>query len=212
MVDTMKIFTGVFVGSMLLAAVPRAALAQASYGAEAYAARQQEEERWRKMSAQVEEFTSTQEALRKRISALEEENRSLRAEIAKAGNAGVSSEEFQRVIKQITDKIKEVDDKRVQDNKTLLEQVQRLIKDLKPTTVTPTPTPTPGTSRSSDPLPPTQKGYPYTVQSGQTLSAIINAFKEQGVNTSLDAILKANPGLKPRNMQVGQEIFIPEIK
>lgn len=209
MVGSMKIFTGVFVGSMLLAAVPKAALAQASYGAEAYAARQQEEERWRKLSAQVEEFTATQESLRKRIATLEAENNSLRSEITKAGNAGVSPEEFQRVIKQLTDKLKEIDDKRVQDNKTVLENVRQMIRDLKPTTVAPTPPPS---TKASDPLPPTQKGYPYTIQSGQTLSAIIKAFKEQGVNTSLDAILKANPGLKPKSMQVGQEIFVPEIK
>jgi len=54
-----------------------------------------------------------------------------------------------------------------------------------------------------------QNGYDYTVQKGDTLLAIAKAYREQGVKVSTDEILKANPGLDPKTMKVGQKIFIP---
>ena len=54
-----------------------------------------------------------------------------------------------------------------------------------------------------------QSGYDYTVQKGDTLLAIAKAYREQGVKVSTDEILKANPGLDPKTMKVGQKIFIP---
>ena len=35
--------------------------------------------------------------------------------------------------------------------------------------------------------------------------------KNSGGNTSVDAILKANPGLNPNSMRVGRKIIIPEL-
>jgi LysM repeat protein len=204
----MKAFCPLFAGFLLIAGLPSTASAQASYGAEAYAQRQQEEERWRRMSAQMEELLNKQEDMRRRITTLEEENRALRSEVTRAGNSGVSPEEFQRVTKQLADKLKEVDDKRVADNKAVLEEMKRLVRDLKPTASAPAPS----VPRPSDPLPATQEGYTHVIQLGQTISAVVQAFRTQGVNTSVDAILKANPGLNPNKLQVGQEIFIPKPK
>lgn len=201
----MKAFCPLFAGLLLIAGLPSTASA-ASYGAEAYAQRQQEEERWRRMSAQMEELLNKQEDMRRRITTLEEENRALRAEVTRAGNSGVSPEEFQRVTKQLTDKLKEVDDKRVADNKTVLEEMKQLIRDLKPTTTVPAPS----VPRPSDPLPATEEFYTHTMQEGQTISAVVQAFRAQGVNTSVDAILKANPKINPRTLQVGQVIKIPK--
>jgi LysM repeat protein len=70
---------------------------------------------------------------------------------------------------------------------------------------TPTPTiaitPTPGASptRTS-----TGGGRTYTIRAGDTLSAIAGAF-----NTTVDAIVAANPGLTPEALQINQEIKIP---
>jgi LysM repeat protein len=59
---------------------------------------------------------------------------------------------------------------------------------------------------------PVEKGYEYTVQSGDTLSAIVQAYRDQGVKVTVDDVLKANPSLKPSSMRVGQKIFIPNSK
>ncbi|HAV62581.1 MAG TPA: hypothetical protein DCY13_09475 [Verrucomicrobiales bacterium] len=181
-----------------------AASAQVSYGAEAYAARQQEEERWRKLNAQVEEVAGTAEVLRRRVQALEEENRTLRSELSRKSENAVSPEEFQRVMKEMADKLKELDSKRISDNKTLMAEVEKLIRNLKPA----------GGSAPSSPVvvqpPPSQEGYTHIIQPGETISAVVAAFRAQGVRVSVDEVLKANPGLDPRRMSVGQEIFIPK--
>lgn len=47
-------------------------------------------------------------------------------------------------------------------------------------------------------------GTIYTIKSGDTLYALAIRF-----NTSVDAIMKANPGLDPMKLQIGQKICIP---
>jgi hypothetical protein len=47
------------------------------------------------------------------------------------------------------------------------------------------------------------------VQSGDTLSAIIAAYKEKGIKVTEKEIKAANPNLVPEKMRVGQKIWIP---
>ena len=203
----MKTSSGIFIIGLLLASVPYRAVAQASYGTEAYAAQQQQEERWRKLRADLDDAQTTQEVLRKRIHSLEEDNRALRNELTRQTGSGVSPEEFNRVVKELSQKLKEVDDKRVSDNKILIEQVQRLVRDLgKPGQTAVTPTKPAAQPTVSD------EGYTHIVQDGENLTSIVKAFREQGVNTSVSAIQAANPGLNPAKMKVGKEIFIPKPK
>ena len=61
-----------------------------------------------------------------------------------------------------------------------------------------------------------QKGFDHTVQSGETISAIISAYNTQlknegtGKRITLNSVLKANPQLNPRSIQIGQNLFIPD--
>jgi LysM repeat protein len=55
-----------------------------------------------------------------------------------------------------------------------------------------------------------QKGYYYTVQSGNTIAAIAKAYRDQGVKVSVSDILKANPKVDPAKLYVGQKIFVPD--
>ncbi|MEI9961901.1 MAG: LysM domain-containing protein [Limisphaerales bacterium] len=54
-----------------------------------------------------------------------------------------------------------------------------------------------------------QKGYEYEIHSGDTLSVIAKAYRDQGIKVTSDQILKANPGLDAKSLKVGQKIFIP---
>lgn len=54
------------------------------------------------------------------------------------------------------------------------------------------------------PLPPCPNGFYYTIRPGDTLFSIGQRF-----NVSVQAIIAANPGIDPNNLQVGQIICIP---
>ena len=62
-----------------------------------------------------------------------------------------------------------------------------------PRPVTPTP-----------PIPPCPTGFYYTIRPGDTFFGISNQF-----GVSIDALLRANPGVDPNNLQIGQIICIP---
>jgi len=213
MVDTMKSLRHFFAGLLLIAGLSSTAFAQVSYGAQQYAEQQQAEERWRKLSSQVEEMERTQEVLRKRIATLEEENSALRTDVNKNSGAGVSPEEFQRVIKQITDKLKELDDKRIADNKAIVEQLKQSIRDFKPAATTTAPQRSPSVPNESDPLPGPQEGFTHVLLEGQTISGVVQAFRAKGVKTSIKAVMDANPKIRdPKNVRAGTEIFVPSLK
>ena len=76
---------------------------------------------------------------------------------------------------------------------------------------TPSSAPDPTAAADSDPAPvKTQKGYYHIVASGETLTLICNAYREDGVSVSVSDIQKAN-GLTDKSvLQVGQKLFIPK--
>ncbi|MEJ6951910.1 LysM peptidoglycan-binding domain-containing protein [Natronospora cellulosivora (SeqCode)] len=47
----------------------------------------------------------------------------------------------------------------------------------------------------------------YTIRSGDTLYEIARRY-----NTSVDAILRINPNIDPRNLQVGSVICVPTLR
>jgi len=69
----------------------------------------------------------------------------------------------------------------------------------------------PATKEKSAPEQPAtdDKVFPYVIQSGDTLDAIVQAYKEKNIKVTVAGILKANPGLKPETMRVGRKIYIP---
>ena len=73
------------------------------------------------------------------------------------------------------------------------------------TTSTATTTPPPDASPAKP-----QKGYYHVVETGETLSLISSAYRQQGINVSIPEIEKAN-GLTDKSMlKVGQKLFIPK--
>ena len=56
------------------------------------------------------------------------------------------------------------------------------------------------------------KVFPYTIQSGDTIDAIVAAYKEKDIKITVAQILAANPGLKADRLRVGQKIYIPAPK
>jgi LysM repeat protein len=173
--------------------------AQDADSAARIAERQDAEERYKRLNAAVEDLLTAQVALQKRIEALAQENRALREESARAASELVSRDE----LRALAVKVQELDKLRQEDKKLILGELQKLLK----TPPTQTAKAKPKLEPATGPL----DGYEYVVQQGDgSLVAIVNAYRKQGVKVTVEDVQKANPGLNPNRMQIGQKIFIPD--
>jgi regulator of replication initiation timing len=67
-----------------------------------------------------------------------------------------------------------------------------------------------GATTDDTPPPKPQKGYYHIVATGETLTLICTAYREQGIKVTVGAIQKAN-GLSEKSvLKVGQKLFIPK--
>lgn len=162
------------------------------------------EEQLNKLSAQIEVLVDAKEAQNKKIEELEHEIQDLQNQVSKPTGNYASADD----VKQLKDAIEEVDKKRQADNERVLQELQSLGKSLTKESRRTAATPT----ADAAPVPHAgpQKGYDYVVQQGDTLAAIVKAYREKNIKVTVQQVLDANPGLKANNMRVGQKIFIPE--
>jgi TolA-binding protein len=106
-------------------------------------------------------------------------------------------------IKKLTDKLMEIDRKRIDDNEKILKEIQKIVKLSTAAASRPVVNDTPTSNGAAE------KGFEYTIAPGDTLSTIIQAYRDKNIKVTLDSILKANPNLKPTSMKVGEKIWIP---
>jgi len=164
------------------------------------------EERLSSLSAQIDVLKEAKELQNKRIEALEKQVSDLQAQVSKPAGDYASTDE----LKKVADAVREVDKKRQADSENVADQLERIRKAVvgggmgRRTTSTPAPTDTPKTTFDA-----TAPHMEHKVESGETLSAIIKAYRDKGVKITQQQVLDANPGLKPEKMKVGQTIIIP---
>jgi LysM repeat protein len=160
------------------------------------------EERLNKLSAQIDVLIEAKDAQNKKIEDLQSQIRDLQSQVSKPSGNYASAED----LKQVADAVKEVDKKRVDDNQRVLNELEKLGKTLG------------GGHRSAAPrldatptvdANPNAPHFEYQVQPGDTLSAIVKAYRDKNIKITLQQVLAANPGLKAENMKVGQKIVIP---
>jgi LysM repeat protein len=183
---------------------------QAQDAAAAAATAQEQEERYQKLRANIEDLLNTQATLEKRLSALNDELQTLRQNTDRASGNYATRDD----LRKLADDVREIDRKREEDKKLILEELRKLAATPVPV-VAPEPpkraakpelAPDPNAGAPAVP----KNGYTYTVKDGDTLAAIVNAYRQNGVKVTVDQVLKANPNLKPRSMRVNQKIFIPD--
>jgi LysM repeat protein len=169
------------------------------------------EERLKQLSGRIEDLIAGQEAQRKQISNLAREIESLREQQSHPNTTYAAQED----LKHLADAIKNVDQKRIDDNEKIGATLDKIKKSLEASLRTPKASGssteqrerTPGTSNKSDKP---EKGFgEYTIQPGDTISAVIAAYKDKGIKLTEKQIMGANPGLVPEKMKVGQKIWIP---
>jgi LysM repeat protein len=165
------------------------------------------QERLEKLSGQIDNLTEAQAALRKQIADLNRELESLREQSGKPNASYARHEDLSR----LAESIKDVDRKRVQDAENVKAEFVKLRKLLESSLTAPKQRTSSLPKEKPVPEEPAGDGkvFPYVIQKDDTLDAIVQAYKEKNIKVTVGGILKANPGLKPEKMRVGQKIFIP---
>jgi LysM repeat protein/outer membrane murein-binding lipoprotein Lpp len=166
------------------------------------------DERYNKLSGQIEDLRSSQDALNRKLESIAKEIETLRGEREKQPSANFASDED---LKRLAESVKEIDRKRLAD----YEKIQTDLKGLGKTLALPSvsahkssPAVVDDTGSKSKVTTP-DKHFEYEVKKGDTLSLIVKAYCDNNVKVTMDQVLKANPGLKPEKMRVGQKIVIP---
>src|SRR5262245_4584733 len=196
--------------------------------------REAAEESYKLLSSAVNGLTTGQADLQRRLGALADEVRVLRAQDNKIDTSKfVTREELNRLVESV----KEIDRKREADRKLILDEFEELKKDLRKMLAAPSsasatspnkskspPVSDKGSGNPADKSPDkpgksseaaatNQEGVYYVVQPGNNLLAIVKAhneeFKKQNKKTTLQLVRDGNPGLKDTNLKVGQKIFVP---
>jgi LysM repeat protein len=168
------------------------------------------DEKLNQLTGKIEDLIASQEAQRKRISELSKEIDNLREQMGKPSGNYADKED----LKRLGEAIKEVDKKRLEDYDKIHKDLLK-ISNLAASGGS-TPGPRPPRPASTEP-PTSDKGAagdkatfePYVVQPGDTLDAIVQAYKAKNIKITVAQIMKANPGLIPEKMHVGQKITIP---
>jgi LysM repeat protein len=162
------------------------------------------EERLNKLAGQIEDLIAAQRAQQNQINDLSRAIADLRDRMGRPSELYASQEDLRR----LADAVKEIDRKRLEDAERIHKELLNLGKTLTAASAraaAPASSSSGGGSKPSLP----DKYFEHTVARGDTLSTIVEAYREQNIKVTVDSILKANPGLKPERLQVGQKIIIP---
>jgi LysM repeat protein len=158
------------------------------------------------INGRIQNLTEMQAAQGKKIAALEKQISDLGDKLNQpAVNNSASADD----LKKLAEQVKEIDRNRQEDNKKILETLDKLGRaggaatSHKPPSVS-TENPTPAVGGK-------QNGYYYPVKKDDTLSAIAKAYSaELKTKITVEQILAVNPGLDPNHVPVGKKIFIPD--
>jgi len=179
----------------------------ASGGRAQDAATQQEMD---KLSGQLQDIIDAEAAQSKRLDAMEKEISDLRDKVnTPAPNNDASADDLQKLAAQV----QEIDRKRQSDKELILGKIEDLAKisaePIHTHHAAPVRDTTDDTATPVDAAP-QPAGYDYPVKAGDSLSAIVRAYREKGVKVTLSQVLKANPGLSANTLYVGKTIRIPD--
>jgi phage tail protein X len=162
------------------------------------------------INGRIQDIIDAQAAQGKKLAELEKSVSDLSDKLNQpAANNSASADDLRKLAGQVKDLAKKQQD----DNDLIVKELEKLGKGGGiPTTSHKAPSiSTPAsadnsTANAGD----KQNGYWQTVGSGETISAIAKAYQDKGVKVTVKRILDANPGLDPKNLKVGQKIWIPD--
>jgi TolA-binding protein len=205
-----------FVGFLLCSAFTTAHLRAAD--AVTLAVQQESEERYKNLSARVDEMQAAQLALERRIGAIASDLSKLRDEVSRNNTSSATQESIRKLNEQIV----EVDKNRVADNRRVQEGFEKLEKLISKVAAAPprrTETSSSGSGgttpirTATNTSPVVQDGFEYTVQPGDNhLGVIVKRFNDEKIMVTSKMIMDANPTVDWRKLKIGQKIMIPKPK
>jgi LysM repeat protein len=158
-----------------------------------------------KLTGQIQDALDAQALQAKRITALEKEISELHD---KSNGSGANPDDLQK----LADQVQELAKKQQADNDLILKEIGKLGK-VGGSSSSPvhksTPSVTTNAAAGGSTTGGKENGYEYKVAAGDNLKIIAKAYRDQGIKVTSEQILKANPGLNPNTLKVGQKIFIP---
>ena len=187
------------------------------------AAQQEAEERYKRLTATVDEIQSTQLAQQKQISGLASDLSKVRDDVARNNNNAANQEAIRRLSEQIL----KVDESRIADNKRIQEALERLGKAIRempgappvrPRAGNPTDSGTNPGGKGTTTRPPAnapaavEEVYEYTVQSGDRLDIIVKRYRDEKIMVTRKAIEDANPTVDWSRLKIGQKLVVPKPK
>ena len=205
----MKRFAAFLAGAMLIAGTPAIAQDNAEAAAQA-AARQDSEERYKRLNAAVDELIAAQAAAQKKLAAITEELHTLSDEVKRSAGAGANYANRED-LRTLAEKVAELDKQRQSDKQLILDEIKKMGRALSKTTVASVPhTPIAEPKTTPDEAPGRPMKYAeYVVRDGDTLSGIVAEYRKAGVKVTMDAVKKANPTVDWDRLRVGKKILIP---
>jgi LysM repeat protein len=154
------------------------------------------------LRGQIQDLTDAQALQAKRLDALEKEISGLREKSSQPGATDIANSDD---LKKLAEQVQDLAKKQKADQELILKELEKLGK-----------VGSPGAGRKSTPTVTTnpavggkQSGYEYSIQRNDTFMIIAKAYRDQGFKVTAEQIQKANPGVDPKNLKVGQKIFIP---
>jgi len=159
------------------------------------------------INGQIQDIYGVLDRQDKRITALEAQISDLQNKLNQPGGNNFASADD---LKKLAEQVQEIDKKRQEDNAQILKALEKLDKSLGVATPEHKSEPvvtTNNNSTANSGAP--QNGYWQTIGNGDTISAIAKAYQDKGIKVTVKQILDANPGLDPKNLKVGQKVWIP---
>lgn len=165
----------------------------------AVAVREEAQERYKRMSAKIEDLETAVQTYNQQFQKLESEIHRLQSEVAKLREGSRDSGGKADIVEQI----RAVDRARLADQENVMKEFARLRKELLGAVTKPKGNSAPATPQV------TEKGLEYSIRENDTLSKLVVALNKQGVKVTQKQIEDANPKVKWNALQIGQKIFIP---
>jgi len=175
--------------------------------AAADAARQEAEDRYKRLTAEIMNLKESQALLQQHINALEKSLRDLADQVNRANNSAVTQERINRLAEQI----QKVDEARLADGRRVADTIEGLQNAIKHAVAAPRSRPPP-TRTSPGSQPPSGEYFEYVVQKGDTLTVIVRLYNDQNIKVSLKEVQDANPNVDWNRLQIGQKILVPKPK